>query len=89
MRWDDEWRWVSDEHGLRYYFSECDPGGPTRLDCYRQLLAEPVDMDEVDDQAPHPRIAGVALVRRLAELLDLARPSWRSQAGVTHQIAGL
>ena len=32
-------RWVSDEDGLRCYFSEPDRGGLTRLECYRRLLA--------------------------------------------------
>ena len=38
--WNDEAQWVSDEDGLRWYFSERDPGGPSRLECYRRLLGE-------------------------------------------------
>ena len=39
MRGWDTLRWVSDEDGLRCYFTEPDPGGLTRLECYRRLLA--------------------------------------------------
>jgi hypothetical protein len=70
--WNGESRWVTDEEGLRWYFSERDDGSPSRLECYRRLLAEPAGTRGVHGALLSlPAIA--AAVRRMADLLELAR----------------
>ena len=85
--WNDGAQWVSDENGLRWYFSERDPGGPSRLECYRRLLGEPM--------AATPRLASPLCVvasalplRRLAEMFEVAKKGWRGQPAVQHELAG-
>jgi hypothetical protein len=68
--WSSDARWVSDENGLRWYFSEPNPGGPSRLECYRRLLAEP----------DRPKR------RRWADLLNLARLSWQDPSTIRPQL---
>jgi hypothetical protein len=87
-RWNDEAQWVSDENGLRWYFSERDPGGPSRLECYRRLLAEPVDEPGRDYVPSFCLTAYTSAQRRWADLLELARRAWRGQPIVQHEIAG-
>jgi hypothetical protein len=62
--WNDEAQWVCDENGLRSYFSERDPGGPSRLECYRRLLGQPVEV---------PRRASILTVhaRDFANVLEI------------------
>ena len=71
MRGWDLLRWVSDEDGLRCYFSEPEPRGLSRLECYRRLLGQP---DATQLPAARPLNSGgprVARLRRLADVLDL------------------
>ena len=85
-RWNDETQWVSDEDGLRWYFSERDPGGPSRLECYRRLLAEP-DVNRRDDNPSFCGLVVVATLRRLADLLEVVKRAWRGQPVIQHEVA--
>jgi hypothetical protein len=85
-RWHDETQWVSDEDGLRWYFSERDPGGPSRLECYRRLLAEP----DVNRRECIPSFRGpvvVATLQRVADLLEVVQRAWRGQPVIQREIA--
>jgi hypothetical protein len=72
MGWSTESRqWVSDD-GLRCYFSERDPGGPSRLECYRRLLAESmVDTKRRRSVASIAYLGQLGAMRRLSGLLEL------------------
>jgi hypothetical protein len=50
--WNHEVRWVRDADGLRWYFSEPDPGGLSRLECYRRLLAQSERMNRRLNRMP-------------------------------------
>jgi hypothetical protein len=76
--WNHETQWVTDIDGLRWYFSERDPGGPSRLECYRRLLGEPADV-------PPPPSFLAAHLRAFATLLELAKRNWRNQPIVQHE----
>ena len=76
--WNDEAQWVSDENGLRWYFSERDPGGPSRLECYRRLLGESDGWDHRGNMASL-LTAYDATLRRVVDLLDLVKQNWRGQ----------
>jgi hypothetical protein len=76
--WNDEAQWVSDEDGVRWYFSERDPGGPSRLECYRRLLGEAGDWEQRGYLASI-FFAYDATLRRLVDLLDLVKQNWRGQ----------
>jgi hypothetical protein len=78
FRWNDTRVWVSDENGMRWYFSERDPGGPSRLECYRRLLAEPTDLTRRGHRASCDFSEYVAPFRRMAVLLGLAKRSWQA-----------
>jgi hypothetical protein len=70
--WNGDSRWVTDEEGLRWYFTERDNGSPSRLECYRRLLAEPTGTRGI-----HGALLSLppyaAAVRRVVDLLELAR----------------
>jgi hypothetical protein len=76
--WNDEAQWVSDEDGVRWYFSERDRGGPSRLECYRRLLSE------AGDRERRGYLASVlsaydSTLRRVVDLLALVKQNWRGQ----------
>jgi len=72
MRSWDRVRWVTDEDGLRCYFSEFASGGLSRWECYRRLLAEPDRMNQCKDQMIDLRRAPMVCVRRLMDAIELA-----------------
>jgi len=87
--WTNEVRWVSDEDGLRcYYFSEPDPGGLSRLECYRRLLAQSDRMNRRMNRAPSASGSQTALLRPFVDALELARQSWNGARGVQQEMAG-
>jgi hypothetical protein len=67
----NETLWVSDE-GLRSYFTQRDPGGPSRLDCYRRLLTESRGLERAAEGAVPFVSACGASARRLADLFGFA-----------------
>jgi hypothetical protein len=82
----EEARWISDGDGMRCYFSERDRRGPSRLECYRRLLAKPEDMKEGGYRSLDPLLA-CAPLGRFAALLELGRKTWRDWSAV-HLIWG-
>jgi hypothetical protein len=78
--WNDEAQWVTGDDGLRWYFSERNPGGPSRLECYRQLLAEPGDSRR-GGYAPFSLTAYLAPLWRLTDVVarstELIHPAHR------------
>jgi hypothetical protein len=91
-RWNVDRQWVSDEDGFRWYFSERDPGGPSRLECYRLLLAKPGELKGRPAYVPRFCLdaysAAAAAIARWADLFELAKRAWRGQAVLKHEIAG-
>jgi hypothetical protein len=85
QRWYSEPRWVS-ENGLRWYFSEPDPGGLSRLECYRRLLAEPARPTRRRFAVSASLTAWAAPLRRWADLLDVVRRSSQQTATVPRGI---
>jgi hypothetical protein len=85
----EEARWLSDGDGMRCYFSEGDRRGPSRLQCYRRLLAKPDDMKQGGYRSLDPLLAIVPL-QRFAALLELGRKTWRSWSshGLNAAVAG-
>jgi hypothetical protein len=86
--WNNEVRWVTDEDGLRCYFSEPDSGGLTRLGCYRRLLAQSDRPNQRMNRAPDSRSTQTTVLRRLKYVLELARLRGGSQHGVQHETVG-
>jgi hypothetical protein len=84
MGWWNEPKYVSDE-GLRFYFTERARGGPSRLDCYRRLLAASADTPPSPSRATSARVAAV---RHLADLFLLPLSGWRSHGAMGHELAG-
>jgi hypothetical protein len=82
----EEARWLSDGDGMRCYFSERDRRGPSRLECYRRLLAKPDDIKQGGYRSLDPFLAGAPL-QRFAALLELGRKIWRDWSAV-HLIWG-
>ena len=68
--WSDEAQWVIDEDGLRWYFSERNPGGPSRLECYRRLLGQPEGSKQHGAIASFWLTTSAATLRRLADMLE-------------------
>ena len=90
-RWNDQAEWVIGEDGLRWYFTESDPGGPSRLECYRRLLAEPADVKRPDGMTRLILAADSAVataVRHWEDVLELAKRAWRGHPVIQHEIAG-
>jgi hypothetical protein len=85
-RWSNEARWVSDENGLRWYFSEPNPGGPSRLECYRRLLAEPSGPKRGRFVASAYFATYTAPLRRWTDLIDFARRGRQDQPLVGAEI---
>ena len=86
MGWWNEPLYVNDD-GLRWYFSERDRGGPSRLDCYRRLLSVPANRHEDVYDEPQRISEGVASVRRFADLFHPWAGS-RSHSDVGHALVG-
>jgi hypothetical protein len=78
--WREERQWVSDD-GLRCYFSERDPGGPSRLECYRRLLAEPVETRWGGHSRAHVLRASWSN-RAFENVLAFVQGGWRRLAAV-------
>ena len=74
----NEPHFVNDD-GLRVYFSEHDRGGPSRLECYRRLLASSADRGPSAYYEPRHISAGITSVRRFADLFHLPWSGWRAQ----------
>jgi hypothetical protein len=77
--WNNEVRWVNDEDGLRCYFSEPGAGSLSRLGCYRRLLAQSDRLNPRKNRAPSSRGTQTTFLRRLVDLLELARLRCDSQ----------
>jgi hypothetical protein len=77
--WSDESRWVS-EDGVRCYFSERARRGPTRLECYRRMLREP--MPPTPARAPFELAAALAGLRRVAGWVDIMRARLAKPVGI-------
>jgi hypothetical protein len=71
---------VSDENGVRWYFSEQDPGGPSRLECYRRLLNQPANIQPSGSRAAMLLLPVATPLRRLSDLFELAKRNWRGAA---------
>jgi hypothetical protein len=65
---------------MRCYFSERARGGPTRLECYRQMLGERVP--PVPARARFDLSASLAGLRRVADRFDLTRTRLAKPAGI-------
>jgi hypothetical protein len=63
--WNNGPEWVNDD-GLRCYFTQPNPGGPSQLECYRRLLAEPVGVKGTARH--HPDVGLFRNVRGLARV---------------------
>jgi len=72
-RWNDESRWVT-EDGVRCYVAESDSSGPSRLECYRRILAKPAAAKPRGHLA---RLPLTPLASRFTDLVDLAKGGWR------------
>jgi len=75
--WNDEPRWVSDE-GVRCYLADSDRGGPSRLECYRRLLATSAEVsspESVDQHSPDRLAWG------FTDVVELAKGGWRRYPG--------
>jgi hypothetical protein len=82
----EEARWFSDGDGMRCYFSERDRRGPSRLECYRRLLAKPDDIKQGGYRSLDLLLA-CAPLQRFAAWLELGRKNWRDWSAV-HLIWG-
>jgi hypothetical protein len=71
--WNDESRWVSEE-GLRCYFGDSSRRGPSRLECYRRMLSESVD---VNPKGSVTRFLTGRLAWRWTDLVKIAKGGWR------------
>ena len=84
MRGWDTAQWIKDEDGLRCYFSESDAGGPSRLECYRRLLARTGRTTRPVHRVREAQPVLSAPLRRLAAALELAGLRWNGR----HEMAG-
>ena len=87
--WNNQAQWVTDEDGLRCYFSERDPGGLSRLECYRRLLAQPDDVKGCDYFPSGGFYTYTAAALRCwTDLVEVAKRTWRGRPVIQGEIAG-